>query len=182
MTPSHRSSKHAPTELSSKKAVSRKRSVVPVPSVSARDPRFSAISGPNVDTDKLQRNYSFLNDYRESEIAGLKTQLRDTRDPAAKEALKRQIRPMEDRERARKRAEEEKEVVQEHKRNERDAVKEGKTPYFLKKGEIKKQVLVKRFEGMGEKKVEKVMERRRKKKAGMAKRALPMGRRGAEED
>ena len=171
-----RSSKNAPMEFSSKKAVSRKRQVVSIPKVNARDPRFSSLSG-DLDVDRVNQKYAFLNDYRASEIADLKQQARNTKDVKAKEALKREIKSMEDRERARKRAEEEKAVVREHRKGESERVKQGKKPYFLKKGEIKKQASVKRFEGMGEKKAEKVMERRRKKKAGKEKKAIPRTRR-----
>ncbi|MCJ1445511.1 MAG: rRNA biogenesis protein rrp36 [Stictis urceolatum] len=174
-----RTSKHAPTELSSKKAVSRKRSVIPTKTVAARDPRFSALSG-HVDQNKLEKNYKFLDDYRASEVADLKARFKKEGNVQAKERLKREIRVMEDKERARKRAEEERNVVREHKKQERERVKDGKKPYFLKKGEVKKQVLVKRFEGMGEKKAEKAMERRRKKKTQKERRGMPMERRGVE--
>ena len=163
-------------ELSSKKAVSRKRHVVSIPKVNARDPRFSLLSG-DLDVDRVNQKYAFLNDYRASEVADLKQRMRSTKDLRAKEALKREIKSMEDRERARKRAEEEKAVVREHRKGEKERVKQGKKPFFLKKGEVKKQALVKRFEGMGEKKAEKVIERRRKKKAGKEKKAIPRARR-----
>jgi ribosomal RNA-processing protein 36 len=178
--PDHRSSKHAPTELSSKKAVSRKRTVVAVPTVQARDPRFSAVSG-FVDTEKIKNKYAFLNDYRASEIAELKTQMRAAKDDAAKEELKQQIRRMEDRERARLREDEKQAVVREHRKKEREMIGQGKKPYYLKEGEVKKAVLVKRFEGMSERKVERVIEKRRKKKTGKERRNMPFGRRVVEE-
>ncbi|MCJ1476824.1 rRNA biogenesis protein rrp36 [Lambiella insularis] len=174
-----RPSKHAPTELSSKKAVSRKRSVVPTPTLVHRDPRFEPLSGP-LDTNKLDMNYSFLNDYRTSEISVLKTSIRNAKDPAAKEVMKRQLLSMESREKARVAKERQQEVVREHRRREKEAVEKGKKPFYLKKVEQKKLALVKKFEGMGERKMEKVIERRRKKKASKERRGMPDGRRGAE--
>ena len=171
-----RSSKHAPTELSSKKAVSRKRQIVDAPRMEARDPRFSSLSG-TLDVNRVSQKYAFLNDYRASEIADLKRQARDTKDAKTKEALKKQLKSMEDREQARRRAEEEKDVIRRHRKEERERIKEGKKPFFLKKGEIKKQALVKRFEGMGEKKAEKAVEKRRKRKAKKEKKAMPRSRR-----
>ena len=125
----------------------------------------------------MSQKYAFLDDYRTSEITDLKQQVRSTKDVAAKEALKRELKSMEDRERARRRAEEEKAVIREHRKRERERIEQGKKPFFLKKGEIKKQALVNRFEGMGEKKAEKVVEKRRKKKAKKEKRSMPQARR-----
>ena len=127
--------------------------------------------------NKVQQKYSFLDDYRASEIADLKKVIKETRDAEDKEALQRELRAMEDRERARARTEEQKKVLREHRRKEKEQVKEGKTPFFLKKGDLKKKVLEKRFEAMGERKAEKLMERRRKKKAGKERRSMPSARR-----
>lgn len=165
--------------MSSKKAVSRKRQVVSIPKVEARDPRFSSLSGA-LDMNRVNKQYAFLNDYRASEIAGLKQQLRDTKDGATKETLRRELKSKEDRERARQRAEEENAVIREHRKEEREKIKQGKQPFFLKRGEVKKQALVRRFEGMGESKVEKAMEKRRRKKAKKEKKAMPRARRKIE--
>ncbi|MCJ1401433.1 rRNA biogenesis protein rrp36 [Xylographa trunciseda] len=174
-----RTSKHAPTELSSKKAVSRKRSIVAAPSIAHRDPRFEALSG-TLDTTKLEKNYSFLYDYRTSEISALKASIRSAKDDAAKEALKRQLLSMESREKARAAKDVQQEVLREHRRKEKEAVEMGKKPFYLKKGEQKKLALVKKFEGMGEKRVERVIERRRKKKAGKELKGMPDSRRGGD--
>jgi ribosomal RNA-processing protein 36 len=173
---SGRSSKHAPTEMSSKRAVSRRRDFLTVPKVQARDPRFSTLSG-NLDLNRIKQNYAFLNDYRISEAAELKEQIRATKDPNTKEALKRRLKSMDDRERARKRADEEQAIIREHKKKERERVQQGKKPFFLKKKDVKKQALINRYEALGEKKAEKVMERRRKKKAMRERRSMPSSRR-----
>ena len=125
----------------------------------------------------MDKNYSFLNDYRTSEISALKSSIRTTKDDAAKEALKRQLLSMESREKARVTKEVQQDVLREHRRREKEAVEKGKKPFYLKKGEQKKLALVKKFEGMGEKKVERVIERRRKKKAGKERKGMPDGRR-----
>lgn len=96
--PSRRTSKHAPTEISSKKAVSRKRKVVEVVKSEARDPRFDPVSGGGpilaADEERIRRNYSFLDDYRESEMRLLKTSIKKTKDEEAKVALKRELLSM----------------------------------------------------------------------------------------
>ena len=129
----------------------------------------------------MEKNYAFLNDYRSSEIAALKASIRNTKDLAVKEGLKRELLSMESREKARKARELEQEVLREHRKREKETVQKGKKPYFLKKGEQKKLALVKMFEGMGEKKVERVIERRRKKKAAKERRGVPRARREGEE-
>jgi hypothetical protein len=73
-----RSSKHAPTELSSKRAVSRKRPVISVPKSTARDPRFDPLSGPLLH-DAIAKKYAFLNEYQKSELAELKSTLKSNK-------------------------------------------------------------------------------------------------------
>ena len=129
----------------------------------------------------MEKNYAFLNDYRSSEIAALKASIRSAKDLAMKEGLKRDLLSMESREKARKAKELAQDVLREHRKREKEAVRKGKKPFFLKKGERKKLALIKRFKGMGEKKVERVIERRRKKKAAKERRGMPMARREVEE-
>ena len=162
--------------MSSKKAVSRKRTVVATAKVEARDPRFSSLSG-GLNANKVAQNYAFLNEYRADEMRELKAQARNAKDGVVRERLKGELRVMEDRERARKKVEDERGVVREHRKKEAEAVKQGKKPFYLKKADIKKQVLVKKFEDLGEKKAEKVMERKRKKKAARQRKAMPSSRR-----
>lgn len=174
-----RTSKHAPAELSSKNAVSRKREVIPMHKPSHRDPRFEPLSGPLL-LEKLKKNYSFLDTYQTSEIATLKTTLRDTKDPSTREILRKTLLSMESQQKARATKEAQHEIIREHRKREREAIGKGKQPFYLKKAEQKKLALVKRFEGLGEKKAERVIERRRRKKAGRERKGMPSERRGEE--
>ncbi len=88
-----RTSKHAPAEISSKKAVSRKREVVPTLKRNYRDPRFEPLSGL-LDESKLKQNYSFLEDYRADERKTLKDEIKKTKDEITKEKLKRALLSM----------------------------------------------------------------------------------------
>lgn len=174
-----RPSKHAPQALSSKHAVSRHRTVIDSPLLTPRDPRFDPLAGP-LDTNRFAQNYSFLSTYRASEISTLKTAIRARKTPAEqKEKLQTAVKRMESRRQAEDAKEREREVVREHRKGERERVKDGKKPFYLKEGEVRKRVLVKRFEGMGERTRERVVERRRKKKAGREKKMMPR-RRGVE--
>ncbi|KAL4976126.1 rRNA biogenesis protein rrp36 [Aspergillus desertorum] len=186
-TPS-RTSKHAPTVQSSKYAVSRKRTIIEPPSVpKSRDPRFDPTivggrggSGSSAPSDA----YAFLDDYRAAELKALKEQLAKTKDVKVREALQREVRSMTDRLRAIENNKREKEILKEHKKREKQLIREGKkaTPYFLKKSDIKKQALLKKYEEMKSKDRAKALERRRKKAAAKERREMPMERRGLGED
>ena len=172
-----RPSKHAPAEISSKKAVSRKRGVVPIPKREIRDPRFESLSGP-LNNDKIKKNYAFLDTYRESEIAELKAGLRKTKDLAARETLKRALTSMESRKKTEELKKQRQEVLRRHRREEKERVEKGKKPFYLKRGTIQEKILVERFEGMKGKQIEKVIERRRKKQTAKERRGMPFVRRG----
>ncbi|KAK3169446.1 hypothetical protein OEA41_008829 [Lepraria neglecta] len=172
-----RISKHAPTELSSKKAVSRKRSVVPTKKLDVRDPRFEPLTGP-FDEQKTKKNYAFLDTYRDSEMSELKAAIRKTKDAEAKEKLKRAFLSMESRKKAQERKDQEQEVLRKHRREEKGKIEKGKKPFYLKGSEQKKLALEERFRGMKTKQVDRVIERRRKKMAQKERRSMPDERRG----
>ncbi|KAK3297043.1 uncharacterized protein B0H64DRAFT_116567 [Chaetomium fimeti] len=191
-----RSSKHAPVELTSKKPVSRKRDFLAgaaeTKKLQARDPRFTPLgpgastaaaagSGSTIDEIKARKAYAFLDDYRESEMQELRATIKKTKDAAQKERLQKALLSMESRKKTQDRKDRERTVIEEHRKKEKELVKQGKTPFYLKKSEQKKRVLVDQFQGMKKKQVDKAIERRRKKVAGKEKKLLPMTRRGAED-
>ncbi|OJJ04667.1 hypothetical protein ASPVEDRAFT_44204 [Aspergillus versicolor CBS 583.65] len=180
--PASRSSKHAPTVQSSKFAVSRKRTIVEPPSVpKSRDPRFDpTIVGRRGGKSAPSDAYAFLDDYRAAELKDLKNQLARTKDVKGREALQREIRSASDRMRSIENNKREKDILSEHKKREKQLIREGKkaTPYFLKKSDLKKQALLKKYEGMKSKDRLKALERRRKKAAAKERKEMPMERRG----
>ncbi|KAF2969353.1 hypothetical protein GQX73_g4203 [Xylaria multiplex] len=173
-----RSSKHAPTEMSSKRQVSRKREVVSVPTVASRDPRFSAASGA-VDEVRARKAYAFLDEYRDSEMAQLKAAIKKTKSSAEKEELARTLKSMQSRKEAQARRDSERELIAQHRRQEKELVAQGKKPFYLKKSEQKKQLLLERFAGMKKKQVDRTIERRRKKLTARERRNMPIARRDA---
>ncbi|KAF2672023.1 DUF947-domain-containing protein [Microthyrium microscopicum] len=191
-----RSSKHAPTSLSTKKAVSRKRDVVEVRNPRLRDPRFDPTAGP-VDREKIRKNYSFLDGYVDSEIKDLKTTLKNAKPPAkgAKKpkgkpglklteediaAIKKELVQKESKKASQEAQDKRMDVVREHKKKEKELVRQGKKPFFLKNSDVKKQVLVKRFEGLSEGKRDKVIEKKRKRIASKERKDMPTSRRISE--
>ncbi|PVH85390.1 DUF947-domain-containing protein [Cadophora sp. DSE1049] len=175
----NRSSKHAPTEISSKKAVSRKREVVPVVKKAYRDPRFEAVGGP-IDESKVSKAYAFLDDYREDEMKELRNAIKNTKDEDAKEKLKRALLSMESKKKAQLRKNKEQEILDRHRKEEKELVKQGKQPFYLKKAEQKKRVLLDTFGELKGKQLDRVIERRRKKVEGKEKKKMPFARRNVE--
>ncbi|KAK6534700.1 rRNA biogenesis protein rrp36 [Arthrobotrys megalospora] len=177
---SKRTSKHAPTEMSSKKAVSRRRIVVEMPADTTRDPRFDQIGQSGaVNMDKIAKNYDFLDDYRDSEIKALRQEAVKEKNPIRKQELENTLKSLESKRDARKRRLEHDKILAEHKKKERDAIKQGKKPFYLKKSEQKKLVLTTQFANMGEKQRSRVIEKKRKKIASKEKKRMPWSRRTA---
>lgn len=178
-----RTSKHAPTAQSSRHQVSRKRTVVSVPKSTARDPRFDSILSYRSHSDNSNRYlankaYAFLDDYQRSEIAELKAALQRTHSDDDRAVLRRKINSMENRLKAKADKERQQEVLRQHRREEREKVKQGKTPYYLKEKELKERALVERFRGMKKRERDKAVERRKRRESQKERRRMPRDRRG----
>lgn len=129
--PHARSSKHAPAVQSSKRAVTRKRQVVDAKKPKFRDPRFD--TGPQPDDNTLSKRYGFLNDYKESEMNDLRETIKKTKNEADKEKLKKKLTSMESQQKAQRNKDQQHDVLREHRKKEKEMIKQGKTPFYLKK-------------------------------------------------
>lgn len=178
-----RTSKHAPATQSSKHQVSRRRTVIAVPQRRFRDPRFDALAprntpgGGGAGGHSSEQAYGFLREYQQAEVAELKEAARKTKDADEREKLRRAAGRIENRLQARAAQERTREVVRRHRRAERERIAEGKTPFFLKKKEIRERALVDKFAGMKPKDRERLMERRQKKEGQKEKKRMPNARR-----
>lgn len=186
ITVSHRTSKHAPTVQSAKRPVSRKLTVFESSAArNPRDPRFDAAvmggTGPSTynATSKANKHYSFLSQYQDSEIAGLKAQIQKTKDVDLAAALKHQLMSMESKRRATETKALERSIRQSHRKQEKELIREGKKqiPYFLKNSEVKREIEAEKLKEMGRKQREKSENRKRKKVAGKEIKAIPSVRR-----
>ncbi len=184
VAPAGRTSKHSPAVQSSRHAVSRRRDVFEPPaSLKSRDPRFDpTVTASNTDQsagDKANKNYSFLTTYQASEILELKAQIKKAKEPTQIAELKRQAMSLDSKMRSAEAKQREQEIVRRHKREEREKIKTGEKskPYFLKKSDVKKEVVKERFESMGKKAREKAMERKRKRIKGKESKGMPRVRR-----
>ncbi|KAG0704218.1 hypothetical protein DFH29DRAFT_981530 [Suillus ampliporus] len=73
-----RSSKHAPTEITSKRPVSRRRTVIDSKTPQPRDPRFLQITG-QFDPQKFRTQYTFLTALHTTELSTLRSNLKRAR-------------------------------------------------------------------------------------------------------
>ena len=176
-----RSSKHAPTEQSSKRAVPRRRTIIETATPALGDPRFAHFTGRLNEAGVTQR-YAFLEQYRATELAELRGALRDapkTRMPEDERArVKRDVQALESRAQTRDAAAREKQIVREHRAADREArAATGKQPFYLKRSDVRRQVLTERFEALKGKGKDRAIERRRKKLAAQERKHMPETRR-----
>lgn len=200
-----RASRDAPREMSSRRPVSRYREVIQVSreSVMGRDPRFptaaeapapaavgkgrngggggSSKGGGGDDEAAARRRYAFLYDEAmPRERAEIKARLKRERGGGARAAeLQQRLAQVEQRlrdEAARRRRQRARDEL---KGKEKAAVAEGKKPYFPKKSEVRAAELVARYEELKKGgKLERYMEKRRRRNAAKDHRFVPSVRRG----
>lgn len=179
-----RTSKHAPMVQSSKHAVTRRRTVIEPPAAPRmRDPRFDpTVVGKHgrMDPAASDSAYAFLNEYRATELRDLKEQLKTTKNAEQKEELKRAVRSATDRMRETENRKREQSILADHKKSEKELIREGKksNPYYMKKSDLKKEVLLRKYNEMNSKDRAKALERRRKKMTSKERLQMPAERRG----
>ncbi len=89
-----------------------------------------------------------------------------------KERLQRQLMSLDSKKKAQDKKDRERRILEDHRREEKELVKQGKKPFYLKKSEQKKRLLTEQFQSMKKRQVDKSIERRRKKLASREKREL----------
>ncbi|CAN1743101.1 Ribosomal RNA processing protein 36 homolog [Linum perenne] len=196
-----RANKNMPVEVTCKKPVSRFREVIQAPKKVVRDPRFESLCGTlNVEGYRKRYNFLYENDLP-AEKEELKKQLKKSKDPAALYQLKNKIAWIDKQLKFDTSKQMESSILTEHKKKEREAVKHGKQPFYLKKckslrfllsnsvtcicrsqifskaSEIKKQRLVNKYKELKENdKLDSFIEKRRKKNASKDHRFMPYRR------
>ncbi|WIA41240.1 hypothetical protein OEZ86_004852 [Tetradesmus obliquus] len=176
----HRETKNRPQEVSSKRPVSRFREVIQVPKQPSKDPRFDqTIGGKSFSNEAYSRRYAFLYDeVLPQERAALKQQLKKEKSEGKRRELQAQMTRLQQQlndESVRRKS---KQLEQEWKSTEKAAVAAGKSPFFLSKAAKKKRELLAKYEELkAGGRLDKFMEKRRKKNAAKDHRYLPSGRR-----
>jgi ribosomal RNA-processing protein 36 len=160
-----RSNKHAPTEMTSRKPVSRRRPVLETQKISSRrDPRFSSLSASLPNSGLYQSSYGFLREKQRSEVTELKSvynklkrQEANHAGPKAKSEVAQSIRKekeevelalrrAEGRENERRKREREAEVITRERKAIQERVKEGGKQFYLKDSAKKQLILEDKFE------------------------------------
>lgn len=169
--------KHAPAETSSKKPVSKIRSIEGLnPKYSGtslhQDPRFDAALG-KADIHETRKNYAFLDEYRQNEINDLKKLMNDKKafnklSFHEKQETEHRLQSLKSRLDTLKNRDLQHKILDDYKKDQFQKFKSGKqsSPYFLKRSEQRKLLQKAKFESMKPSQVEKVMERKRKRKLG----------------
>ncbi|KAM0748156.1 DUF947-domain-containing protein [Meredithblackwellia eburnea MCA 4105] len=173
-----RSSKHAPMEMSSKKAVSRIRQIVEPTDLKkkSRDPRFSSLSG-QVNPSLFRQSYSFLASSQSAELASLRTLAANPKLASEeRDRVEATLRRMESREVERRKRDLEERAVGEWKREERrKREQQGKKGFWLKDSDKKALILKARFDALKDDKkgLRKAVEKKRRKTAQRDKKNMP---------
>ncbi|KAF8213087.1 hypothetical protein K438DRAFT_1803384 [Mycena galopus ATCC 62051] len=179
-----RANKHAPTEVTSKRPVTRRRQVVEVKTIQARDPRFLPLAG-EFSAQKFQTHYGFLTDAHKTELRTLRDNLKTARKLLA--SSPRDLRPEREAEVSRleqavKRAESlvnqdrkarvDQEALTKLNEAERAKRKDGKTGWWMKDSEKKEFLLRARYDALaaeGGKRAQKKIGQKEKKSRPFAK-------------
>lgn len=173
-----RENKHRPSELSSKKPVSRLRQVVEIPRREAVDPRFEDVSG-HYDKDVFRKRYRFLyEDVLPEEKRTLQEKYKKEKVPRFKKELQSKLQRVQQQLQEEQQRRKTHEIESGIKTKEKAAVEAGKKPYYMKKSELKRLELLAKYEELKSKgKLEKYMEKRRRKNAAKDHRYVPSSRR-----
>jgi ribosomal RNA-processing protein 36 len=195
-----RESRDRPREMSSKRPVSRYREVIQVSreAIEGRDPRFPTAAdalgggkgkgkaggggagGGDADEAAARKRFAFLYDEAmPRERAELKARLKREKSAARADELRLRLVQVEQRlrdEAARRRRQQARDELR---GKEKQAVAEGKRPYFAKRSEVRAAELVARYEELKKGgKLEQYMEKRRRRNAAKDHRFIPSERRG----
>ncbi|KAL3499409.1 hypothetical protein ACH5RR_038502 [Cinchona calisaya] len=172
-----RANKNRPMEMSSKKPVGRFREVIQVPKKVVCDPRFESLCG-KLDVDGFKKRYNFLyQNELPAEKEALKKQLKKSSDPEVIDELKTRISWIDKELKSAAPRRTDQEILSEHKKKEREAAKQGKQPYYLKKSEIRKQKLIEKYQELkASGKLDSFIEKKRKKNASKDHRYMPYRR------
>ncbi|KAG1680721.1 hypothetical protein FOA52_008053 [Chlamydomonas sp. UWO 241] len=190
----HRANRHRPSELSSKKQVARHRDIIQVPKRNGADPRFEANAavgggksivkakaGGRPGSAAAERSYAFLyDDVIPKEKKELKERMKKEKNPKFKERMQGELTKLDQASKAEEARRKSAKLLAGARGMEKAAVLGGKMPYYPKKAELKRLELLAKYEELKKgNKLDKFMEKRRKKNASKDHRYVP-GRREEE--
>lgn len=165
--------KWEPVEMSSKVKTKKFACKSPQISTKIRDPRFDDLSG-EYNEKEFEKGYAFLKEIEAEDERNLKKFVKVSEQEEMVEDAKRKLKNIKRLSREKTNGRKIDEKMRTLKKAELAAVKEGKKPFFLKKSERKKLALAEKFKELKQSgKLEKYMEKKRKRNAAKLKKALP---------
>ncbi|RHY41776.1 hypothetical protein DYB38_006793 [Aphanomyces astaci] len=144
-----RANKNRPREITSKRPVGRFREVLQVRKKTTRDPRFDHASG-KLNEDLFKKSYAFLDDIKEAELQEAKKQLKHAKSKTRKTELQQDISSRKQELAEAKRADRIRDANLKRKREEREAVENGKGAFYLKRKDKKQLELKAKFDELQE--------------------------------
>ncbi|MCO5583824.1 hypothetical protein L7F22_037739 [Adiantum nelumboides] len=172
-----RANKNRPVELSSKKPVGRFREVIQAPKRVVRDPRFENLCG-SYEESKFKTSYKFLYDEElPAEKKRLQELLRKEKSSEASAKFQKHLNWIDTQLREEQLRRKRDQKSSEQKQREKEAVKQGKKPFYTKKSETRKQELVAKYKELkASGKLEAFLAKRRRKNAAKDHRYMPYRR------
>ncbi|KAJ4460859.1 putative ribosomal RNA processing protein 36 [Paratrimastix pyriformis] len=170
-----------PEEFSCKKPVNPFRTQPVEKKTKPRDPRFDPLCG-HFDELLFRKSYGFLDQMKKKEIVQLRDESKKTRDPERQEAASKLAQRMEQSLHRQEHDDRVQEKKREFRKLNRDLIKQGKNPYYLKRGDLKKLVLMDQVEDLKKRgSLAKGLARKRQHLAAKQHLKMPRARRAAEE-
>lgn len=167
--------KHAPSESSCKEPVSKIRQIPGLDTSKYKESKFGDIrfdpAFGKANEAEVRKNYAFLDNYRQKEIQRISSILKDPKTGRVlsfneREDLEYQLKALKSKMDSLKNKDFVSKVRRDVKNKYWDDVKEGKQGHYIKRSEQKKMIQVEKFKTMKKSQVDKVIERKRKKRLG----------------
>ncbi|KAG8430292.1 hypothetical protein GDO86_018042, partial [Hymenochirus boettgeri] len=164
-----------PVEVSSKKPVSFLRKVVQAKKQIRRDPRFDDLSG-EYKPEVFEQTYKFLDVIKKQEKEMVQKKLKKVRDPDLKDKLEQLAQRMDQQEAAAQKRQRQRERELEFKKQQRELAQQGKKPFYLKRGDLRKLELAEKYQELKKRgKLENFLSKKRKRNSHKDRRKLPTG-------
>jgi ribosomal RNA-processing protein 36 len=161
-----------PAEISAKKPVSRFRNVIETKRKFV-DPRFNDLCG-ELRPEIFNTAYAFIDEYKKDDLATLNEAYQKEQDEDRKEELRLYIQKERDAISRREHRLLVDKKISAAKKQELSAVRQGKTPYYLKKSKIRELELEAKYDQLKSKgRLSSYLEKRRKSNASKDRRWLP---------
>lgn len=171
--PKEKKNKHAPSEASTKEAVSKVRQIPGLDTSKYKESKFGDIrfdpTFGKANDSEVRKNYRFLDEYRTDEIQNLTKMVNDPKSkailsPKELEDLEYRLKSL----KSRMDSLRNKDFAAKIKRGVRnqywDDIKQGKKGHYMKRSDQKRLTQVEKFKELNKSKIEKVIERKRKKR------------------